>query len=54
MSCSPSFYNLARISANIGGGGVSEKEREKESLCEMAPQVYAIDSVFLIPQASFF
>lgn len=47
LSCSPSFYNFARISANIGGGG--EKEREKAALCEMAPRVCAIDSVFLTP-----
>lgn len=53
LSCSPSFYNFARISANTGGGG-GEKEGEKAALCEMAPQVCAIDGVFLIPQASPF
>lgn len=35
LSCSPPFYNFARIFANVGGGGEGEG-REHEALCEMA------------------
>lgn len=54
LSCSPSFYNFARISANVGKGGQSGGEERKKRLCEMAPRVWAIDSIFLTPQASSF
>lgn len=54
LSCSPSFYNFARISANIGEGGESGGEEREKRLCEMAPRVCAIDSIFLTPQASSF
>ena len=52
LSCSPSFYNFARISANIGKGGESGGEEREKRLCEMAPRVCAIDSIFLTSQAS--